>query len=330
LDLHRTSGRHRLGLALATTTMSLWAVLPIALRGVLEVLDPYTITWARFLASTFLLGGILAARRDLPSLRAVGSSRVLLLVVATLFLATNYVAFLIGLGWTSAADAQVLIQLGPILLSLGGIAVFRERFTRLQWTGLAVLLAGLCVFVAARLGDAALAGRGLVPGMAMILLAAVTWAVYGLAQKQLLHTFRSTHVLLCVYAGCALVFAPFSAPASLLSLDLPHAALLGFCALNTVVGYGSFAESLAHWEASRVGAVLALTPISTLAIAAGVDALAPDWGVGQTLSWGGWIGALLVVAGSLAASLGAELPRRAASAGSASSDAIAIATSAEE
>ena len=76
------------------------------------------------------------------------------------------------------------------------MAVFREHFARLQWIGLAVLIVGVAVFVGARLGGAAAAG--LESGMAMIGFAAATWAVYGLAQKQLLHTLRSNQVLLCV------------------------------------------------------------------------------------------------------------------------------------
>jgi drug/metabolite transporter (DMT)-like permease len=309
LDLHRTSGRTGLGLALAATTMSLWAVLPFALQRVLTALDAFTITWVRFVASALVLGCVLAVRRDLPPLRGVDASRAALLVVATLFLAVNYAAFLFGLAWTSAADAQVLIQLGPILLSLGGIAVFREQFARLQWIGLAVLIAGVAVFVTARLGGGSLAGGDLAPGMAMIGFAAATWAIYGLAQKQLLHTFRSNHVLLFVYAGCAIAFTPLASPASLAQLDPARAALLAFCALNTVVGYGAFAESLAHWEASRVGAVLALTPLGTLACATALDWIAPTWATAPQLSLGGWIGALLVVCGSLAASLGAERVR---------------------
>src|SRR5512145_2740922 len=103
--------------------MGLWAVLPIALQGVLEALDAFTITWVRFVVSTLVLGGVLAARGSLPPLAGVGLAHLQLLAIATLFLAANYAAFLIGLDWTSAADAQVLIQLGPILLSLGGVVV---------------------------------------------------------------------------------------------------------------------------------------------------------------------------------------------------------------
>ena len=305
MPLHRSSGRARLGLALAFTTMLLWALLPIALKGLVADLDVFTLTWARFLASAVLLGSWLAARGAWPAWRALDSRRVALLAVATLFLAANYGAFLVGLDWTSAADAGVLIQVGPILLSLGGIFVFREAFSRLQWWGLVVLLSGVVTFVGSRLGDPAPGATRLEAGMGMIGLAAVTWAVYGLAQKQLLHSWGSGQVLWCVYAGCAAVFSPFATPDRLLGLDGVGLALLAFCSLNTVVAYGCFAESLAHWEASRVGAVLALTPLATLALAAAIDAAAPHWGVGQTLRWEGWLGAVLVVAGSLAASLGA-------------------------
>lgn len=304
MELHRTSGRARLGLVLASTTMLLWAVLPIALKGLVARIDPWTLNWTRFAASALLLGAWLALRASPPPLRGLDGRLAALLVVATAFLAANYAAFLVGLDWTSAADAGVLIQVGPILLSLGGIFVFREPFSRLQWWGLAVLAGGVLTFISSRL-DGSIGATHLEAGLGMIGVAAVTWAVYGLAQKQLLHDWSSIHVLFCVYAGSALAFTPAATPPALAALDGVGLALLAFCTLNTVVAYGCFAESLAHWEASRVGAVLALTPLATLAIAAAIDAAAPDWAVGQTLSWQGWLGAGMVVAGSFATSLGA-------------------------
>jgi drug/metabolite transporter (DMT)-like permease len=303
VELHRTSGRRRLGLGLALTTMLLWAVLPFALQGVLVALDPFTITWARFCVSTLLLGAILAAQRDLPAPRALRGPIALLLIVATLGLAANYVLSLFGLHWTSASDSQVLIQLGPMLLGMGGIAVFGERPTRLQWAGFALLLVGLACFFASRLGVSA---ERLGPGAVVIALAALAWAIYGLVQKQLLRRLSSPHVLLCVYAGCALVFTPFAEPHKLAGLDAVQGGLLAFAALNTLFAYGAFAESLAHWEASRVGAVLALSPLTTLALSALVTIPWPGTSGSVPLGPASWLGALLVVTGSITASLGGE------------------------
>src|SRR5262245_54224644 len=114
-EAHRLSGRHWLGFILALATMLLWSVLPLALKLTLASMDAYTITWYRFLASALLLGGVLAYRRRLPALRALGMRPRGLLAVATAFLAANYVAYLAGLDHTNAINSQVLIQMAPLL-----------------------------------------------------------------------------------------------------------------------------------------------------------------------------------------------------------------------
>ena len=303
--LHRTSGRRGLGAALASTTMLLWGVLPIALEAMLVEIDALTLTWARFVGSALVLFAVLAAQRNLPPLSGLDRGQSALLLIATLFLATNYAAYILGLERTSAADAQVVIQLAPVLLSVAGVFVFREAFTRLQWMGLGVLIGGLLLFVAGRGGDAS-AKPTLPLGQAIIVFAALTWVVYGLAQKQLLHTWSSPHIMLCIYVGCALAFTPFAQLDSLGQLDSAAWWLLAFCAANTIVGYGAFAEALEHWEASRVGAVLALVPMITLGCSALLAAYWPGSVPLQKLSATSWIGALLVVAGSLVAALTAR------------------------
>jgi drug/metabolite transporter (DMT)-like permease len=304
--LHRPSGRRWLGFVLALTTMLLWSVLPLALQIVLTSMDAYTITWYRFLASTILLGAAVALRGRLPALRTLGRDSWRLLGVATAFLAVNYACFLIGLDHTSAVNSQVLIQLAPLLLTLGAIWVFGERFTRTQWAGFGVLLLGVGVFVRAQLGPSALRLGDYYFGSGMTLLAAVTWAIYGLAQKQLLHWLPAQAIMLCIYAGCAVLFAPLSTPAQLFQLDAVALAMLGFCSLNTVVAYGTFAEALGHLEASRVGAVLALTPIATIAASSATSALWPNLTRVPELSWAGLAGAGFVVMGSLLTALGQQ------------------------
>jgi drug/metabolite transporter (DMT)-like permease len=304
VDLHRTSGRRGLGLALAFLTMSLWGALPLALKGVLRQMDAVTITWYRFTLSTLLLVAFLGWRRRLPPLRTLGRSTWGLLAVATVFLAANYYGYIVGLDFTTAADAQVLIQLAPLLLALGGIFVFDEHFTPLQWLGLGVLVVGLGLFFGAQLDALVDASDRYLRGAAVMVFAAVSWAVYGLAQKQLLRSLSSQGVMLCIYAGCVLIFLPLSAPAGVAALDGTGLALLGFCAVNTALAYGAFAESLQHWEASRVSAVLALTPLATLAFGEAAHAWWPGLDVGGPLPTASVLGAVVVVAGSLITSLG--------------------------
>ena len=49
------TGNWRLGLLLAATTATLWGLLPIALKGLLNAVDPYTVTFVRFFFSAALL-----------------------------------------------------------------------------------------------------------------------------------------------------------------------------------------------------------------------------------------------------------------------------------
>lgn len=306
MPLHQTSGRSKLGFALAFTTMSLWSVLPFALDGLLERMDAATITWWRFLVAAAVLLPVLYSRRALPALGVLGRGQLLLLAVATAFLGANYLLYLVALDQTAPADAQVMIQLAPLLLALGGITVFGERFTRLQWLGFSVLVGGLGLFSASQIRSLVEGADRYLLGVALMVAASLTWAIYGLAQKQMLSHLGSQAIMVCIYAGCTLLFLPISAPAAVAELDAVGLGLLAFCALNTIVGYGAFSEALAHWQASRVSAVLALTPMATLALASLGAWLWPDSAGARPLPATSWLGATLVVAGSLATALGGD------------------------
>lgn len=312
MTLHRTSGHWRLGLLLTLITAACWATLPIALKIVLERLDPLTLTWFRFLVAALLTGAWLAARGRLGGYRGLGRRGWTLLAFAALMLVGNYVLYLLGVQYTSPANAQLLIQLAPLLMTLGGIWVFGERFRLAQWLGLALLLAGLGLFFRDQLlhawaGEAAAASAarsgGYVLGSAFVIAGAVVWAVYALLQKQLLMKLGSMQILLFIYAAATGVLLPFAQPATLLQLDGFHWAMLAYCALNTVGAYGAFAEALAHWEASRVSAILATTPLLCIVAVTVVHAIWPQMLAPERISTLGWVGAGLVVAGSAAVSL---------------------------
>lgn len=302
MSLHQASGRWRLGLMLALTTMACWATLPVALKFTLTAVDVYTLTWFRFLVAFAGVGAWLAWRGGFAPLRGLGAARGALLLLAATMLIGNYVFYLAGLDLTTPANAQLLIQLAPLLMAVGGILVFRERFGPGQWLGLGLVCVGLWLFFRDQL---ALQGGGpdYVRGALTIVLAAVVWAIYALAQKQLLNALSSPLILWVVYALASVVLLPFSQPARLLELDLLHWLALGYCALNTLVAYGAFAEALAHWEASRVSMVLALTPLFTLLCVEVVHALAPGAVRPEQVGAIGFVGAGLVVAGSALTSL---------------------------
>jgi len=258
-----TSGRTGLGLALASTTMIAWATLPIALSAMLRDLDPLTLIWFRFLAASLVLGAILASRGSLPRLSLLGPRSWLLLVFATLCMAANYLLFLLGLDMTTPANTQIVMQACPLMFSLGAIVIYGERFNRRQWIGFFVLIGGLAVFCSDQLLAFVEESDRYLLGYATVLAAALTWSISSLIQKRLLTLFRSQALLLCLYVGCALCFTPLAHPEKIAALSGWAIPLLLYCALNTLVAYGAFSAALENVEASRVGAVIALSPVAT-------------------------------------------------------------------
>lgn len=304
MSVHQASGRWRYGLLLALITAACWATLPVVLKLTLQQLDPITLTWFRFVFAAGVMLAWLGARGGLGGLRTLDRRGGWLLAIAALGLIGNYLLYLLGVQYTSPANAQLLIQLAPLLMALGGIVLFGERFNGWQWTGLVVIIAGLSLFFfEQRQQPPGVSEHAYLLGSALVIVAAVVWTVYALAQKQLLLKLSSPAILLAIYVAASVVLLPVSAPARLLELDGLHWALLLFCALNTLVAYGAFAEALAHWEASRVSAVLAITPLLCLAVAAGVHALWPEAIAAERVGAAGLVGAALVVVGSALASL---------------------------
>lgn len=309
MALHVASGRWQLGLLLALLTAALWATLPVALKVALVAVDPWTLTWFRFLFAALGLGAFLAWRGQFARFRGLGRGHWWLLAIAALGLVGNYVLYLFGLHYTTPANAQLLIQLAPLLMAVGGIVVFGERFRGGQWFGLALLLLGLGLFFRDQL--LALAGDGdYVLGSVLVLLAAVVWAAYAMAQKQLLLRLSSALILCFIYIVASLALWPLAQPSRLAALDLTQWLALLYCALNTLGAYGAFAEALAHWEASRVSLVLAVTPLLTLLTVEIVHAINPALVAPGTVGVLGFVGAALVVTGSALTSVLGQGQRR--------------------
>ena len=304
-----TTGRWKLGLSLALFTAVLWGVLPIVLKLLLEKMDAYTITWYRFLAAAVLLGVFLAYRQKLPSMVQLKQANKLVLAIAIFGLSGNYILYVVGLDHVTPETSQMVIQLAPMFLLMGGLIHFKETFRRIQWAGLLILIAGLLLYFNNRLGDLIRFDGAYYFGVMIIVVAAFSWACYALAQKQLLRDFRSDQVLLIIYIAAAIVILPTIHTSQIGELNRFEWLLLIFCCLNTLAAYGCFAEALVHWEASRVSAVLAVTPLITLASIWVLARKYPEIVASEKLNTLSIIGASCVVVGSMLAALGSKRGR---------------------
>jgi len=305
--MHQSSGRVWLGFSLALVTAVLWGILPLALKWLLSDLTPASVTWIRFLVATVLVSMMLLANKQLRF--RLTPKGWILLAIAAAGLLLNYILYLSGLSYLSAETAQVLIQLAPFLMMLGAVVIFKEPLLLWQKFGAVVLLVGLLLFFNDRLLTLLLEASEQSFGLLLVLVAAFSWAAYALAQKQLLMQLKSQQVMWLIYLAGAISFLPATEFSGFSLLNSWQWAVLAFCCMNTVIAYGAFAEALQHWQASNVSAVLAITPLLTIAFAQILSLYTPAIVTEDLNAWA-WLGAVLVVLGSAMTALAPMLRRR--------------------
>jgi len=307
--MHQSSGRVGLGFSLALLTAVLWGVLPIALKWLLNSMSAATITWIRFLVAAVLVGAVLYSRQQLPSLVGLAKKVKVLLLITAAGLLLNYILYLNALSLLKAETAQMLVQLAPFLMMMGAVYLFKERLLLWQKIGAWMLALGLLLFFNEKLTVLLTQFSTEIVGMLLVVVAAIAWACYALAQKQLLMSFNSQQIMWLIYMAGALCFLPAVELTPVLELSGWQWGILLFCCLNTIVAYGAFAEALQHWQAANVSAVLAITPLLTIAFAQLLAYFYPQL-PSESLNIWAWLGALLVVVGSMLTALAPMLRQR--------------------
>ena len=308
MNRHTPSGRRTLGLLLALSTALIWGALPVVLKILVQWVDVYTLAWTRFLLAGALLTPILVRRYGWRVLGDVRRAPLLMLVCIG-GLCGNYVTYLTSLRFVSPGAAQVVMQMTPMLVLLGGLVIFRETFTRTQWLGLGLLVFGIGLFLHHRY-DGLLTGLdAYTGGVLLLVLSAVLWAAYILSQKQLQAYLPPEAVLLFVYAAGVVLMFPLGQPSCLADLNRTQLGLLGLASVMTVTSYVCFGTAMNHLEASRTGVVVALTPLMTMGNAALLARIFPDLLSPEGLTVLGWVGVAMVVAGSMLGALGGRRGR---------------------
>ncbi|MFT6897402.1 MAG: drug/metabolite transporter (DMT)-like permease [Paraglaciecola sp.] len=298
------TARHWYGFGLSLLTAFMWGVLPVFIKLCLEAMDAPTITWYRFAFAGLFVFTFLAKKRALPVMRSFASNRGVLLFIATALLLFNYVANVKGLEYLDPQTTQVVMQLAPFLLLIGAVFFFGERLKTIEKFGAGLLFFGLLLFFNDRLNSLFSSLNNFNIGILYVLFAATTWAAYALMQKPLLRGLTARQLTMMIYLLGVVLLFPFVELSQLMQMSTLQLAALIFCCINTIIGYGAFTEALGVWQAAKVSAVIALAPVFTF-ISMWVALW--WWPTHFTLSeldvWA-YLGALVVVTGSMLTSLG--------------------------
>ncbi|MGM3173029.1 DMT family transporter [Dickeya lacustris] len=297
-----------IGFCLALTTAICWGALPIAMKQVLVVMEPYTIVWYRFLIASVGLGLFLYRKRALPRARLFNHQRWwILLLIATGGLLGNFVLFSSSLQYLSPTASQVIGQLSTVGLMVASVVILKEKMRLNQVIGAVILIVGLLMFFNNSLAELFTRLTDYTLGIILGVCASTVWVAYGVAQKVLLRRLTSQQLLFLLYSLCVLFITPLAKPAVLMQLSGWQLACLLFCGANTLVGYGALAEAMARWQAAQVSTIITLTPLFTLLFSDFLSLAWPGLFAAPSLNILGYVGAFVVVAGAMFAAIGHHL-----------------------
>ena len=130
------------------------------------------IVWLRFVSQALLVGGgLIIARRALFT-----SAHIKLHMLRGLATTFSSYMFFLGIIYLPLADATALIQLGPVMVTLGAVFVLGETIGRRRIVAIAVAFLGAMLII--RPGSSVMS-----PASAFPMLGAVGFTVYALATR---------------------------------------------------------------------------------------------------------------------------------------------------
>ncbi|NSC21308.1 DMT family transporter [Streptomyces albus subsp. chlorinus] len=246
-----------MALGAAAVTVVLWASAFVSIRSAGAHYSPGAMALGRLGVGSLVLGAALLLRREGLPPKAAWRGIVLSGVLW-------FCAYTVTLNWgerlVDAGTAAMVVNVGPLLMALLGGWLLKEGFPSRLLAGMAVSFAGAVVVGLSVSGG----GGGSSPlGVALCLLAAVTYAIGVVSQKPAL---RHASPLQTTTFGCLIGFVaclPFSGQLLSDVRDAPLPATLNVVYLGvfpTALAFSTWAFALSRTTAGRMGATTYVVP----------------------------------------------------------------------
>ena len=246
----------------AAVTVVAWASAFVAIRFVGEDFSPGGLALGRLLFGSAALGAMLLVRR-----RWVPPSRRdwwLLALCGLAWFAVYNVALNAAEQRVDAGTTAMLVNIGPILIAVFAGLLLGEGLPRWLMIGVAVAFAGV-VLIATSTSQSAEADAF---GVALCLLAAVTYAIGVLVQKPLLGRLPGLQVTFLACLIGAVGCLPFGGQLASDAGSAPWDAVAGLVYLSlvpTAIAFSTWAYALARMPAGRLGVTTyAVPPVTVL------------------------------------------------------------------
>lgn len=251
--------------AALVAAMAIWGSTFVVTKAVLDEAEPFFIVAARLAIALVILWPLVVWRNRE---RVTFSVAPAFIALGLLGVVGNFALQTIGLRYTGAADAALIIALTPLPIAVLAALFLNERLRRRQLLGIAVSMLGVVLIT----GVGGEVGVAAVVGDLLIVLSTLSWAGYTLLTKRLAER-HSAGVVTIAGIGWGLAFLAPAAAVETLVASPPELSLLGFAAL-AYLGVAASGVTFLLWNyalksvgASVAGTFLNLIPVFGLVFA---------------------------------------------------------------
>ena len=283
------------GIMYAASAALMWGFLAITLKVALDYAPPVTIVWMRFVIAFIVLVVVLYIRQ--PAALSVLRKPPWLGIVAALGLTFNYIGYVTGLDLTTPSNAQVVIQIAPLLLALVGLVIYRERLSPIQTTGFIVAIAGFAVFYRDQIKNLLGSAEAYQSGILWVIAAALAWVLFAALQKKLIAKYHAQGLNALIYLVPVLLIWPLVDFQVIMGFSWKLWALMIFLGLNTLLAYGAIAEAFRYIPANKVGIIIIVNPLITIVTMSFLAYLEVSWIQPERISMLGIVGAFMILIG---------------------------------
>jgi len=268
-----------------------WAGSFIVVEITTKEIDPIDLGFLRFLVATplmFLLvvllkKPLLLPKKELPWLVVLGLTGVTLL----------YLFQFLGIHYTNAPTASVLINTNVIFIAILSGLLLHETLTRKRIAGIVLSFIGVFVIMFSDLSTQEMTFDNLFfIGGILMLLSAFCWALYSLVGKRLLRRYDEFVITTYAFGLGTLFYLPFvflhiGPVLQQTSLD-GWLAVLYLALTCSLFGYLGWYYALKHIDASKAAVFLNFIPLFTILM---------SFFLGASFSWIFLLGAGLIIYG---------------------------------
>jgi drug/metabolite transporter (DMT)-like permease len=268
-----------------------WAGSFIVVDVTTKEIDPIDLGFLRFLVATPLMiliavvrkKPLLLPKKELPWLVVLGLTGVTLL----------YLFQFLGIHFTNAPTASVLINTNVIFIAILSGLFLHETLTRKRVAGIVLSFIGVFVVMFSDISKQALTFDNLFfIGGILMLLSAFCWALYSFVGKRLLKTYDEFVITTYAFGFGTLFYIPFVVLH--LGPALQQTSLNGWLAVLylaltcSLFGYLGWYYALKHIDASKAAVFLNFIPLFTILM---------SFFFGTSLTWFFLLGAALIIYG---------------------------------